>query len=528
MNVIKFCLLIDDYWPNCMSLKSKDTPPNTKGASLNKLPQLVLLGIAVGVVTALVMGLFRWLITLPTQFVSWSGLSTSDPWVLFALPVIGTLLLWLFLSGQSKDSRRVGIPHLFEHLSYQHGALPFKNLLNQIVGATLAIGTGQPVGREGPGVHIGAALSSWLGTKVGVSNSYQRLLIGCGSAAAIAALFNTPLAGVLFAMEVILLEYSLVGFTAIIVASISADSISRAMFGSPELLGHSLKSSDLFAHLPVLVLLAVLIGVAAFLFHEIVTRLAKQRGKYWAAKLMFSGLLVGSLFAFEPLLFTPVHEVMLSTLDQAYAEQGLYLLLLFYLFIPPLVIGLGIPGGMIGPSLTLGALIGSILGYQLVGTGFEIDQASLSLIAMAAMLSAVIHAPLAALLAVFELSGNVHTLTLALTVIVLSDLIMRSLFKRPSIFERLVMLQGVSRNTQIYRRVMTSHSVKELMVQMDEVENDTRLNEQVVIESKATLLQAMELMQSTAQDQLFVIRKNQLIGRVLRDDIERFFKEASE
>jgi CBS domain-containing protein len=219
---------------------------------------------------------------------------------------------------------------------------------------------------------------------------------------------------------------------------------------------------------------------------------------------------------------------MLSTLDQAYAEQGLYLLLLFYLFIPPLVIGLGIPGGMIGPSLTLGALIGSILGYQLVGTGFEIDQASLSLIAMAAMLSAVIHAPLAALLAVFELSGNVHTLTLALTVIVLSDLIMRSLFKRPSIFERLLMLQGVSRNTQIYRRVMTSHSVKELMVQMDEVENDTRLNEQVVIESKATLLQAMELMQSTAQDQLFVIRKNQLIGRVLREDIERFFKEASE
>ena len=511
-----------------MSLKSSDTTPSSKGTSFNKLPQLVVMGIAVGLVTALVMGLFRWLITLPTQFLSWTGLSTSDPWVVFALPVVGALLLCLFWSGQSKDSRRVGIPHLFEHLSYQHGALPFKNLLNQIVGATLAIGTGQPVGREGPGVHIGAALSSWLGTRVGVSNSYQRLLIGCGSAAAIAALFNTPLAGVLFAMEVILLEYSLVGFTAIIVASISADSLSRVMFGSPELLGHSLQSSDLFKLLPILVLLAALIGVAAFLFHEIVTQLAKQRGRYWAAKVIFSGLLVGVLFAIEPLLFTPVHEVMLSTLDQAYVEETLYLLLIFYLFIPPLVIGLGIPGGMIGPSLTLGALIGSLLGHQLIGSGFEIDQASLSLIAMAAMLSAVIHAPLAALLAVFELSGNVHTLTLALTVIVLSDLIMRSLFKRPSIFERLLLLQGVSRNTQIYRRVMTSHSVKELMVQMAEVKDDCSACEQVAIESNATLLQAMELMQSSGQDQLFVARKNLLIGRVLRDDIEQFFKEASE
>jgi CIC family chloride channel protein len=320
----------------------------------------------------------------------------------------------------------------------------------------------------------------------------------------------------------------LVGFTAIIVASISADAISRALFGSPELLGHSLKSSDLFAHLPVLVLLAVLIGVAAFLFHEIVTRLAKQRGQYWPAKLIFSGLLVGALVAYEPILFTPVHAVMLGTLDQAYAEQALFLLLLFYLFIPPLVIGLGIPGGMIGPSLTLGALIGSILGYQLLGTDFEIDQASLSLIAMAAMLSAVIHAPLAALLAVFELSGNVHTLTLALTVIVLSDLIMRSLFNRPSIFERLLLLQGLSRNTQIYRRVMTSHSVKELMIQLSESDADFGTDEQVVIESKATLLQAMELMQSSGQDELLVSRKGRPIGRVLRDDIERFFKEASE
>ncbi len=511
-----------------MSFKPSEPQSNTNKSSFNKLPQLVLLGVAVGVVTALVMGLFRWLISVPTELVSWFGLSSTSPWVLFALPVVGTLLLWLFWSGQPKDSRRVGIPHLFEHLSYQHGALPFKNLLNQIVGATLAIGTGQPVGREGPGVHIGAAFSSWLGTKVGISNSYQRLLIGCGSAAAIAALFNTPLAGVLFAMEVILLEYSLVGFTAIIVASISADAISRSLFGSPELLGHSLTSSDLFAHLPVLVLLAALIGTAAFLFHEIVTRLAKQRGHYWPVKLILSGLTVGALVAYEPILFTPVHEVMLAALDQAYTEQLLYLLLVFYLFIPPLVIGLGIPGGMIGPSLTLGALIGSTLGYQLIGTDFEIDLASLSLIAMAAMLSAVIHAPLAALLAVFELSGNVHTLTLALTVIVLSDLIMRSLFNRPSIFERLLLLQGVSRNTQIYRRVMTSHSVKELMVKPTETDADFSQDEQVAIDYKATLLQAMEMMQLSGHDELLVSRKGNPIGRVHRDDIERFYNEASE
>ncbi len=534
----------------------------SRNAQFAKMPLLVLLGLGTGLATALAISLFRWMVELPDLLFIEFELTHDSPWMRFLVPVVGVTLLWLFWRSQHSATRRVGVTHLYEHLSYHHGELPLRNVLNQLVGAVFAIGTGQPVGREGPGVHIGAALSSWLGVRAGISYNYQRLLIGCGSAAAIAALFNTPLAGVLFAMEVILLEYSLTGFTAIIVAAISADAVTRHLFGAPELLGFGLGNGTVFEQLPILVLLALCIGFAGLVFQQITVTLASHRSKYLSINLLAAGLLVGVLSVYDPGLMTPVHIVMQETLQGVYTGDHLILLAGFYLLVPPIVLGLGIPGGLIGPSLTSGALIGALIGVAVSGFDTPVDITTMSLIGMAAMLSAVIHAPLAALIAVFELSGSIQTLTLAMTVIVLSDLMMRSLFKKPSIFERLLMAQGLSRDTHLYRRVMMSTSVQELMdrslsdrrsgtanerftsnwylvkgeegdrlLSHSELEqSETVLDEDnrfVLVDVKSSLFQALDQLQSESCDRLVVTNKRGvLLGVLTRKEIDLFYRNA--
>jgi CIC family chloride channel protein len=502
------------------------------------------------------------LIELPDLLILNFEITHDSPLMRFAIPVLGMTLLWIYWRTQPSAARRVGVTHLYEHLSYHHGELPLRNLFNQLIGAVFAIGTGQPVGREGPGVHIGAALSSWLGVKAGVSYNYQRLLIGCGSAAAIAALFNTPLAGVLFAMEVILLEYSLTGFTAIIVAAISADAVTRHLFGAPELLGFGLGNGTVFEQLPILILLSIVIGFAGLIFQQITVYLASHRSRYLSINLLGAGVLVGGFSLLDPSLITPVHIVMQQTLIGVHEGNQLLLLALFYLLVPPILLGLGIPGGLIGPSLTSGALLGALIGVTVSGFDIPVDTTTLSLVGMAAMLSAVIHAPLAALIAVFELSGSIQTLTLAMMVIVLSDLIMRSLFRKPSIFERLLMAQGLSRDTRLYRRVMMSTSVQELMdrslsdrrgeimnerftsnwylvkddkgvklLANDEITSENQVNSEetrfALADVKSSLFQALEQLQSESCDRLVVTNnKGAHLGVLTRREIDLFYRNA--
>jgi len=256
-------------------------PVDSQIQRYQKLPMLSLIGLATGVVSALLIGLFRWLIELPELGLSISGVAdnlTELPAIWrFVLPLCGALLLWAIWQRQPTDFRRVGITHLHEHLSYKHSALPLPNLLNQLLGAALTLGTGHPVGREGPGVHLGAAISSLLGERFEIPASQQRLLIGCGASAAIAALFGLPLAGILFAMEVVLLEYSITGFIAVIVAAVVADQLTESLFVEtvhPHLFADSINFSQ---ELPLLLLLTIGISLSSLLFQELQVRVASRR-----------------------------------------------------------------------------------------------------------------------------------------------------------------------------------------------------------------------------------------------------------
>ena len=172
---------------------------------------MALLGVLCGLVTGLVIIGFRLCLDYSqTQLLS-SGQPyhperLSTQWRLL-LPVVGGLFLGGVFQWLSRShNTQVGIVHVLERLNYHQGYLPFRSLLLQFLSGAVSIFSGHAVGREGPAVHLGAATGSLIGQRLKISNKNLRLLVGCGSAAALAASFNTPFAAVLFALEVIVLE----------------------------------------------------------------------------------------------------------------------------------------------------------------------------------------------------------------------------------------------------------------------------------------------------------------------------------
>ena len=431
------------------------------------LPQLVMLGILSGLTTGAVILLFRLAIELPQQWLLPAGISerfeSLSPWQRFGFPLAGSLLLIALLSVTPRAFRAVGIPHLLERLNYHQGHLSFFHLLVQFVGGAIALGSGHSVGREGPAVYLGGSCSSLIGQLLRLPNNTLRVLIGCGSAAAIAAVFNTPLAGVIFAMEVILLEYSILGFIPVIVAAVVADVMIQLTLGRAAELQLPSLPSDILPELPMLLLLGLGIGLVAAAFIFTLQQTLRLRQQPLWARLLAAGILAGSVSMAVP-------EVMGTGYDSierlGHGTNMLSLLLLLLLcktLLTPAIIALGIPGGIIGPSLVIGGLGGALLAGLADRLGLNTSVDLFTIIGMGAMMGAILNAPLAALIALLELTDNSAIILPGMLAIVVSNLTLRSLFKRPSAFQAILQAQGLDLNQAPLAKALSRAAVGSLM-----------------------------------------------------------------
>jgi H+/Cl- antiporter ClcA len=183
-------------------------------ANVDALPQLCVLGLVSGVITGAVMVAFRLLLEAGAVLYmpegdpeAFEGLS---PWLRALLPIVAVTLIGLLLYRQRSAARKLGVSHVIERLTYHQGRFPLRNWLNQWWVGVVSVLGGLSAGREGPAIHLGAAASSGLGLKLRLPNNSLRVLVACGTAAGISASFNTPIAGVIFAMEVVMMELSLI------------------------------------------------------------------------------------------------------------------------------------------------------------------------------------------------------------------------------------------------------------------------------------------------------------------------------
>lgn len=400
---------------------------------------MAVLGILVGIVTGLVVNLFRYLLENTMGF--FTGLHHDDfeslptAWYFF-LPVFGCLLIGQLLHILAPDLRRMGVSYVIEKVQHFRSHMPFRNALMQFMTASIALLTGCSCGREGPAIHLGGSSGGLLGYWLGLPNNSIRTLIAAGSSAAIAAAFNTPIAGVIFAMEVILMEYALTGIIPVIVAAVSGTVITQIFYGDdPVFVLESVVMNSLWL-IPYVVLMGLIIGALGSLFVSIHKRATGFNHVDLRLRLLFTGLLTGSVALFIPEVMGTGYDSLNDALLGNLGLTFLLTLLAVKLLVTATGLGLGLPGGLIGPSLVIGGLAGAVMGI----IGEQLFPATLSstafyvLIGMCAMMGATLQAPLAALMALLELSDNPNIILPAMIIIVVANLTSSEIFKTRSIF----------------------------------------------------------------------------------------------
>lgn len=420
-------------------------------ASVDALPQLAMLGLLSGVLAGAVIIGFRLCIEYAQAGFLADGLTENyealPAWLRFALPAAGGLIIGLLFHLAARTGNvQVGVIHVLERLSYHQGHLPLRNFVLQFIGATLSIVSGHSVGREGPSIHLGAASSSLLGQWLRLPNNSIQTLVACGCAAAIAASFNTPIAGVIFSMEVIMLEYTIAGFTPVILAAVSATALTRLVFGSePAFSVPPLQLASLL-ELPYLLVLGLVIGTLAAVFISALKWLAEISARYpvWQ-RMTMAGVITGLCAMAMP----EIMGIGYDTVNQAMlGELGVGVLLgviLFKMIATTVGLGLGLPGGLIGPTLVIGAAAGGVLGYVAAAV-FPGDVASpgfYAMLGMGAMMGATLQAPLAALMALLELTLNPNIILPGMLAIVASGITSSHLFGRDSVFLTLLKARGL-------------------------------------------------------------------------------------
>lgn len=360
-------------------------------------------------------------------------------WQVIAVPCVGGLLVGLFYKFVMPGGRSLAVPHVIEASALKMGRLPLWPGLAATIGSAMSIGVGASVGRESPAVVLGATLSSWLGQKLNFARPAMRTLLGCGSAAAVAASFNAPIAGALFAHEVIVGHYALNAFAPVVLASIAATMVSRSIYGDfPAFIIPAFEAIE-WIEFPAFAITGVACGLAAVLLMRGVALVRSSGDKLSLPQWIrpgLAGLAVGLIALQLPDILGVGYEQTDRALRDFYPIATVLMLTGAKLVATSLCLGWGFGGGIFSPSLALGALVGVAVGTAatLVSPDLSSGPAAYAMVGMGSLAAAVLGAPISTTLIIFELTGD-YTLTIAVMVgVVIATLVSTQLTGTKSFF----------------------------------------------------------------------------------------------
>lgn len=401
-------------------------------ANVDALPQLCVLGLVSGVITGAVMVAFRLLLEVGAALYMPEGNPEAfeglAPWLRALLPMIAVTLIGTLLYRQKAAARKLGVGHVIERLTYHQGRFPMRNWLNQWWVGVVSVLGGLSAGREGPAIHLGAAASSGLGLKLRLPNNSLRVLVACGTAAGISASFNTPIAGVIFAMEVVMMEYTLMSFMPVILASTMGALVAQLVYGNEPAFRIPEVALGSLMNVPWVVIIGLVIGLLAGLFIHISRSQYLQQWPLWL-RLGAVGVITGAVAWWFPEVQGIGYDSVAAMLNNQLAITVLLALMIAKLLITALTVAGGVPIGIIGPVLVVGAATGA-LGGMLGGWVWPdkaADPGIYAMLGMAAMMGAVLQAPLAALMALLELTHSPHVMLPGMLVVVVACLTSRQL-----------------------------------------------------------------------------------------------------
>lgn len=411
-----------------MKSSSQNLPPAKSHVPAAGQPFLipVLIAVLVGLLSGLTAVSYIKLINV-TEFV-FEKISVIVPYHLgnLFIPAFGGLLVGLWMYKVMPQAQGQGVPETLKAIALKKGKMDFRVIPGKMIGTALSLGSGASVGREGPIVQIGAALGSNIARLFKFSELKTRNLIACGTAAGIATVFNAPITGVMYSLEMILKDFGAKALGTVVIAAVASSVICRVFLGeSPAFISPSfslVSPWEIFIYIA----LGILSGLIAIVLNRGILGTAPVWKKLAIPAYLrpaVGGLLIGMMALTIPHVLGTGFEFIQDVLHDDHLPWKILVLLTFMKIVSSSIsLTSGNPGGLFGPTLFIGAMMGGALG-QFLYHRLPFPTAApgaYALVGMASVFAGAAHAPLTAMFLVFELTGNYHMVLPVMTAVVIS------------------------------------------------------------------------------------------------------------
>ena len=490
---------------------------------------ILILSFVVGLLTSFAALLLKSMIHWVERLMTTAFPSNETNYLYLIFPAIGILLASLFVRFIVKDDIGHGVTHILYAISRRQGRLKRHNIWTSLVGSSLTIGAGGSVGAEAPIVLTGAAIGSNLGSFFKMNHKTLMLLMGCGAAGAIAGIFKAPIAGMLFTIEVLMLDLTAASVLPLLISAITAATLSYVVTGTQPTFAFDQGMPFELNRLPWVVVLSIACGLVSLYF---IRGMSKVEGWYTRMKSPYTKLAVGAVvLSLLIFLFPPLYGEGYSSISQLiggnsgalmggsffYAfKDNVWILvaymvsvIIFKIVASASTNGAGGVGGVFAPSLFVGAFAGFVVARIINELGFaQVSEQNFALMGMAGVMSAVMHAPLTGVFLIAELTGG-YSLFLPLMVVSAGSYLTIFIFEKHSIYSLRLAQKG---------QLLTHHKDKAVLTLM-KVENVIEKDFDVVYPDMS--LGELVKVISTAKRNLFPVVGNdgKLQGIVLLDDI---------
>jgi CIC family chloride channel protein len=373
-------------------------------------------------------------------------LAFLGPFVVLVVPVVGGLLYGPLVYRFAPEARGHGVPEVMLAVHRNEGRIRGRVPIVKSLASAITIGSGGSVGREGPIVQIGSAIGSGLGQLTRQAGENTRLLVACGAAGGIAATFNAPIAGVFFALELILRNFETRSFGLVVLASVVATAVGRIAFGSEAFLtlpAFHVVSGVEYPLYALLGVIAALVGVAFIRVLYGSEDLADRiwRGPAWLRPAV-GGILLGGLLLLLPEMYGVGYPVLENAIHGRYVVGLLLVYLVGKIVATSLTMAIGGSGGVFAPALFMGAMLGSAFGTGAHDLLPAATAGAYGLVGMAAVFAAAGRAPITAVLIVFELTGD-YSIILPLMLAVVVATALSHLLSEDSIYTLKLRRRGI-------------------------------------------------------------------------------------
>lgn len=454
----------------------------------------------------------------------------SGNYLYILLPAVGVVLTALFVRYIVRDNISHGVTRVLYAISQNKSRLKRHNIYTSVLASSVTIGFGGSVGAEGPIVYTGAAIGSNLGRAFRMSPRILMILVGCGAAAGIAGIFKAPIAGMLFTLEVLMLDLTTVSVMPLLIASITSTTLAYVYTGYEFEFFFAQTENFYTSRIPFVILLGLVCGFASLYFTRVMNMMENFFGRFknpWVKTLIGCTILSGLVFLFPPLygegygsivglLAGDTSSIVNGSLFYGDRNQVWFLALFIGLvvatkaFATSATNGAGGVGGTFAPSLYVGCLTGFLFAYVLniFDFGVELSTKNFALIGMAGVMSGVMHAPLMAIFLTAELTGG-YELFLPLLIVSTISYGTIKVFEPYSIYTMRLAKQG---------QLLTHHKDKAVLTLLKI--NNVIETDFLPVYPEMTLKEMVDVIAKSNRNLFPVINeKRELVGVVLLDDI---------